>query len=72
MWCALENTIPTWDNLQNKIFEGSNWCNHCKENEEPITHIFINCAFVRSFWQDCLSQQGFNCIWNGKLMEVAL
>jgi hypothetical protein len=41
VWSILENKLPTWDNLQNKQFNGLGWCSLCKREAEIVVHLFM-------------------------------
>ena len=44
MWLALSNIVPVWDIL--KIYEGPSMCLLCKNNNESITHLFVNFSYL--------------------------
>jgi hypothetical protein len=54
MWLALENKILTWDNCQKRNMQGPRRCNLCKNNEESLDHLFVNCPFTREVWKKLL------------------
>jgi len=71
MWCILENKVPTWDKLQKRNVYGPGWCCLCKNAEETITHLFLQCKFVAAVWEECSKLSSFHYRWEGLDMEQA-
>lgn len=71
MWCAMENKVPTWDNIQKRNKQGPGWCYLCKNEEESTLHLFLGCPYIREVWRECTRLLGINCIWNGPSLQRA-
>ena len=65
MWCALQNKVPTWDNLQKRCFQGPGWCALCQVEDETMLHIFVNCSYIKEVWRECQKVLGRACNWVG-------
>jgi len=71
MWCILENKVPTWDNLQKRNMNGPGWCCLCRNGEESISHLFLQCRFVDEVWKECSKISSFHFRWDGLEVEQA-
>ena len=49
-WTLLHGRILTAENLRKKGIQGPSICCMCKEAEESIPHLFIECPFARACW----------------------
>jgi hypothetical protein len=65
IWLAAENKILTWDNLQQRGWEGPSRCHLCKQDTENINHLFIHCSFTKSVWERLVTGQRFKNCWKG-------
>jgi hypothetical protein len=50
VWLAVEGRILTWDSLQARGWIGPSRCVLCKNDQETIPHLFINCSFTVAVW----------------------
>ena len=69
-WLSLKDKILTWYNLMKRGWQGPIFCPLCRQEEETILHIFINCFF---FKQVCLVAKeffGFSLDWGADNLEV--
>ena len=71
MWCVLENKAPTWDNLQKRSFQGLGWCRLCKSDGESVSHLFLQCPFIKEVWKECSRSLGFPCRWESNTVLQA-
>jgi hypothetical protein len=71
MWAALNNRIPTWDNLNRRQIEGPGRCSLCKNANESTFHILISCPFSKKVWTETSSSLRQRCIWTGDTLELA-
>lgn len=55
IWRALQNCIPTFENLRGKNVEVYPICPVCIEDVESLEHILFSCSFAQHCWQ--LSKQ---------------
>jgi len=65
---AAENKILTWENLQNRGWEGPNRCHLCFQDNENINHLFIHCSFTKSVWERLATIHSFKNCWNGNTL----
>jgi hypothetical protein len=47
IWSILANKIPTWDNLQRRLFFGPGHCALCKSQIETVDHLFLQSPLSR-------------------------
>jgi ribonuclease HI len=71
MWCLIKKRVPMWDRMKKCKVEGPGWCALCKNDEESINHLFINCAFSRQCWKECSKILELDCRWEGDSVEEA-
>ena len=73
LWCVLENKVPTWDNLQERGFQGPGWCALCRDKGESVTHLFLKCPFCKQVWKECVKTLGLGleCRWEGASILLA-
>lgn len=71
MGCVLENKIPVWEVLQRKFSIGPGWCHLCKNGEDAIGHIFLDCPFISRVWEVCVEVVSVLGCWHGPSVEVA-
>jgi hypothetical protein len=69
IWLAMENKILTWDNLQQKGWEGPSRCQLCKKETENISHLFIHCSFTKSVWERIQIGQKIKKVWEGNTLS---
>ena len=69
IWLAAKNKILTWDNLQQRGWEGPSRCHLCKKDSKNITHLFIHCPFTKSVWESFVSCQHFKICWEGNILS---
>jgi ribonuclease HI len=69
IWLAAENKILTWDNLQQKGWEGPSRCQLCKQETENINHLFIHCSFTKSVWERIKTGQKLKKVWEGNTLS---
>jgi hypothetical protein len=69
IWLAAENKILTWDNLQQRGWEGPSRCQLCKQDTENINHLFIHCSFTKSVWERLVTGQKFKNCWEGNTLS---
>jgi hypothetical protein len=72
IWLAAENKILTWDNLQQRGWEGPGWCQLCKKDSEDITHLFIHCTFTKAIWEKIQNGQKIKKVWEGNTLSECL
>jgi hypothetical protein len=65
IWLAVENKILSWDNLQQKGWEGPSRCQLCKKDSENISHLFIHCSFTKLVWERIQTGQKIKKVWEG-------
>jgi hypothetical protein len=72
VWSILANKLPTWDNLQRRLFSGPGHCALCKSHLESVDHLFLQCPFVKEVWD--FSRVLMPSLWNwqGISFELAL
>jgi hypothetical protein len=71
LWAALNDKIPTWDNLRRRQIEGSGRCSLCQNENESTFHILISCPFSKKVWTETSSSLRKRCIWDGNTLELA-
>ena len=54
MWLALKNKLLTSDNLSKRGLNGPFWCSLCKCALENADHLFVDCVFARTAWEQIL------------------
>jgi hypothetical protein len=72
IWSILANKIPTWDNLQRRLFFGPGRCALCKSHLETVDHLFLHCPFVREVWAFARELMPTLSDWQGNTFELAL
>ncbi|XP_075649652.1 uncharacterized protein LOC142620113 [Castanea sativa] len=50
IWRIGVNSLPTRENLLNRLQVGDAYCLFCKDCIESSSHLFFNCPATRSFW----------------------
>jgi hypothetical protein len=65
VWLLAENKILSWKNLQKRGWKGLGICNLCKKDRESTKHLFINCSFTRSVWEELKKDLNLGSGWNG-------
>jgi hypothetical protein len=65
IWLLGENKILTWENLQKRGWKGPGMCYLCRVKGETSNHIFVNCPFTISVWEEVKKVLKFNHGWNG-------
>jgi len=50
---------------------GPGWCCLCKNAEESIIHLFLQCRFIAEVWKECSKIIGTFCRWEGLDLEQA-
>lgn len=48
---ALQNKLPTKDNLRNHGMYIVSHCSMCMHASESVVHLFLECPFAQSIWQ---------------------
>jgi hypothetical protein len=69
IWLAPENKILTWNNLQQRGWEGPSRCHLCKQDSENITHLFIHLSFTKSVWERLVFGQKYKKCWEGNTLS---
>jgi hypothetical protein len=72
IWSILANKIPTWDNLQRRLFFGPGRCALCKSHLETVDHLFLHCPFVKEVWAFAKELIPTLSDWQGNSFELAL
>lgn len=67
----IANKTPTWEVLQRKNHIGPGWCALCKDAFESITHLFIDCRFVKEVWNTLSDLLGKRFSWEWDSLELA-
>jgi hypothetical protein len=49
---SVENKILTWENLQNRGWQGPGMCYLCRQQRETNNHIFVNCVLLHCVWSE--------------------
>ena len=70
-WMNIENKTPTCDVLQERNHHGPRWCCLCKDENESIPHLFINCHFTKEVWKELSVVYGKHFGWEGEIVELA-
>lgn len=65
-WAILENKAPTWDILQKHFLQGPGICPLCRDAEETIAHLFVQCRFSQAVWDDISKYMDFKVRWRGE------
>jgi hypothetical protein len=65
VWLIAENKILSWKNLQKRGWKGPGICNLCKKDRESTKHLFLNCSFTRSVWEELKKALNLGTGWNG-------
>jgi hypothetical protein len=69
IWLAAENKILTWDNLQNRGWEGPNICHLCQKDSETVTHLLVKCVFTQQIWSRIIKELKLRTKWEGNSMR---
>jgi hypothetical protein len=64
-WLLIENKLLVWENLQIRGWEGPNRCILCKQYNDSINHIFLQCNFIRSVWHHISLALNLATPWTG-------
>ena len=70
-WAILENKAPTWDILQKRSFQGPGICALCRQEEETILHLFLQCRYTQAVWVEVCNLLGFTIGWQGETVIEA-
>jgi hypothetical protein len=69
IWLLGENKILTWKNLQKRGWKGPGMCYLCRVKGESSKHIFVNCNFTISVWEEVKKVLKLNHGWNGQFSD---
>jgi hypothetical protein len=64
-WLLLEERILNLENLNKRGIYGPSRCVLCGNNEETMSHLFLECSFIKSIWQTILKELKLVNIWEG-------
>ena len=59
-WTLAHKSILSGENLKKRGLEGPSRCPLCKNDEETMDHIMIDCQFSQEAWRDALVISGIN------------
>jgi hypothetical protein len=65
IWLMLEQRILTWENLNKRGFNGPSRCVLCGISEETMSHLFVECSFIKGIWQSILKELKLVSTWEG-------
>ncbi|CAI9769874.1 unnamed protein product [Fraxinus pennsylvanica] len=51
LWRALQNVLPTVDQLRAKRVNIESHCPACLMHEEYVLHVFVSCEFAQNVWE---------------------
>ena len=54
-----------WENLQKRSFQGPGWCILCKNVDESVFHLFLQCPYIKEVWKVSSKIFGTLCRWEG-------
>jgi hypothetical protein len=69
MWAALNNQIPTWENLNKHKIKGPGRCTLCKIANETTPHLLLTRPFTVKVWAETSKILKHNFSWAGDSME---
>jgi hypothetical protein len=61
----LEHKILTWENLVKRGFLGPSRCVLCGNNEENVSHLFVECSFTKDIWSTIQKELKLESAWEG-------
>lgn len=64
---AQHGKISTLDNLKRRVFYITNHCCLCKEKEESISHLFLDCQYALGIWAKVWERFGSDQVMNDNL-----
>ena len=70
-WAILENKAPTWDILKKRFIKGPGFCVLCRKDEETIQHLFVQCSYSQTIWNEVGKQLGYIGGWQGDSALIA-
>ena len=70
-WSNIACKRPTWDVLQHRNHIGLGWRCLCKDAYDCVTHLFIDCRFVKEVWNKLSVVYGKRFTWAGDSVELA-
>jgi len=65
IWLMLEQKILTWENLIKRGIIGLSRCALCRNSEETVFHLFVECKFTKNIWFTILKELKINSTWEG-------
>jgi hypothetical protein len=71
LWAALNDKIPTWDNLSKRQIEGPGRFPLCQNSNESTLHILISCPFAKKVWTETSTNLRQRCDWDEISLELA-
>lgn len=71
-WSIIERKAPTWEVLKECLYQGPGSCCLCKDNEETLVHLSVQCPFSIQIWAEAQRILGFHWQWSGTNFEQAL
>lgn len=63
MWLALSNKILTWNDGQERNWQGPGRCIMCKSNEGTVNCLFVQYVVAREVWNEDLKLSNGNNGW---------
>ncbi|KAL5556243.1 hypothetical protein UlMin_038479 [Ulmus minor] len=54
LWRSCLNALPTKDNLVKRGIKTLQSCPRCGEVQESVLHVFFECIYARSLWEDSI------------------